>query len=94
MFFKKLLCFELSKLVNMLANFSQATNEFYTIEFRFVGFTFLHCESLEESNKQNELFNTNRLPSCLNLKVSRKYQNKIIKSIIHTSLIKNCDTLF
>ena len=69
----------------------QAINKFYTMNFRIVGFTILHFSNLEESNKQNELFNIN---PHLYFKVNRKYQNKIVECIIHTALIKSYDTSY
>ena len=78
----------------MFTNFSQAINKFYTNEFKVVDSTNLHFASSEESNKQNELFNTNPQLSYLNSKVSRKHQNKIMKCINRTALIKVMIHLF
>ena len=54
-FSKKFRYFQLSKLAKMLANFSQAIKQVLHIGFS----TILHFSSSEESNKQNELFNSN-----------------------------------
>ena len=88
------LYFQSSKLVNMLANFLLSIIKSCTIDFRIVCSTILHFASLEDSNKHNGLFSTNRLLSYLIFKLSIKYRSKITKFIIHTALIKSYDKYF